>query len=84
VLAGLWLTARRIRASERRAESLEDQVRVTEQGQVTERFTRAIEQLNDDDIYIRLGAIYSLGRTAKIKSRMLCKRVPRGSSDYAA
>jgi hypothetical protein len=33
-------------------------------GQITERFTRAIEQLGDDKIEIRLGGIYALERIA--------------------
>ena len=51
VLVGLYLTHRRIR--------------VTEDGQVTDRFTKAIEQLGSDKISIRLGGIYALERIAK-------------------
>jgi uncharacterized protein YjbI with pentapeptide repeats len=38
---------------------------VAEQGQITERFTKAIEQLGSDNISIRLGGIYALERIAK-------------------
>jgi len=60
---GLFLTYRRIRASER-------QVIAMESGQITERFTRAIEQLGSTDgksknIEIRLGGIYALEQIAK-------------------
>ena len=46
----------------------QENVRVAEEGQVTERFTRAIEQLGqegDDKMAIRLGGIYALERIAK-------------------
>ena len=54
LLYGLYLTWRRVRA--------------VEEGQITERFTRAIEQLGQDEadkMAIRLGGIYALERIAK-------------------
>jgi hypothetical protein len=50
-IAGLWFTG--------------NQYGLTEQGQVTDRFTKAIEQLGSDKLDIRLGAIYSLERLAR-------------------
>ncbi|MBU1626120.1 pentapeptide repeat-containing protein [bacterium] len=41
----------------------------TQEGQVTERFTRAIEQLGNENISVRLGGIYSLERIAKDSRR---------------
>jgi hypothetical protein len=74
-LIGLFLTLRNQRLT---AQSLEDtrrntqeQLRLTEQGQITERFTRAIDQLGatDDDgnprLEVRLGGIYALERIDK-------------------
>ncbi len=58
VAVGLWLTWRRIVATEKT-------VIVSEEGQITERFTRAIEQLGSDRMAIRLGGIYALERIAK-------------------
>ena len=58
LLYGLYLTQRRIVATE-------DNVRVAQEGQVTERFTRAIEQLGDGNLAIQLGGIYALERLAK-------------------
>ena len=58
LLYGLYLTQRRIVATE-------ESVRVAQEGQVTERFTRAIEQLGHKEMAIRLGGIYSLERIAK-------------------
>jgi uncharacterized protein YjbI with pentapeptide repeats len=61
--ATAWLTLRRVSA-------LEEQVELARKGQVTERFTRAIEQLgasNDDGsprVEIRAGGIRSLERIA--------------------
>ena len=43
----------------------QENVRVAQEGQVTERFTRAIVQLGDDKMAIRLGGIYALERLAK-------------------
>ena len=58
LLYGLYLTQRRIVATE-------ENVRVAQEGQVTERFTRAIEQLGHKEMAIRLGGIYALERLAK-------------------
>ena len=58
VLLGLYWTSRRVLAAE-------ETVRVAEEGQVTERFTRAIAQLGDKEMAIRLGGIYALERIAK-------------------
>ena len=55
VAVGLYLTYRR--------------VKVTEDGQVTERFTRAIEHLGDERMAVRLGGIYALGRIAEDSNR---------------
>jgi hypothetical protein len=41
------------------------QLRVSEDGQVTERFTRAIDQLGSEKLEIRLGAIYAFERIAR-------------------
>jgi hypothetical protein len=38
---------------------------VTEQGQVTDRYTRAVEQLGHEKAPVRLGALYSLERLAQ-------------------
>ena len=55
----LVLTARRVRAAERTVE-------VAQEGQITERFIRATEQLgNRDSRAIRLGGIYALERIAQ-------------------
>lgn len=59
VVVTIFLTERRVRAAERTVE-------VAQEGQITERFTRAIEQLgNRDSLAIRLGGIYALERIAQ-------------------
>jgi hypothetical protein len=40
------------------------QLRIAREGQVTERFTRAIDQLGNDNMDVRLGGIYALERIA--------------------
>jgi membrane protein implicated in regulation of membrane protease activity len=39
--------------------------RLTQQGQLTDRYTKAIDQLGSDRLDVRLGGIYALERTAK-------------------
>jgi uncharacterized protein YjbI with pentapeptide repeats len=56
-IIGITLAHRRIRALER-------QVLVAQEGQITERFTRAIDQLGHQEMAIRLGGIYALERIA--------------------
>jgi len=41
------------------------QVRISREGQITDRLTHAIDQLGDDKVDIRIGAIYALERLAK-------------------
>ena len=72
LLVGLYLTWRRIVATEDNvrvaAENVSvalKNVSVAQEGHITDRFTRAIEQLGDDKIEIRLGGIYALERIAK-------------------
>ena len=69
VLVGVYYTARRVAAAERTAEATMQNVRVAEEGQITERFTRAIQQLGDEKVAIRLGGIYALERIAKDSPR---------------
>jgi uncharacterized protein YjbI with pentapeptide repeats len=60
VLIGVYFTWRRLSAAERSNE-------IAREGQITERFTRAIDQLGepgDDKLDVRLGGIYALERIA--------------------
>lgn len=46
-----------------------DNLRVSQEGQITDRFSRAVDQLGSDDLTIRLGGIYSLERIARDSPR---------------
>jgi hypothetical protein len=50
---------------EQNQQNAQEELRLTRQGQMTERFTQAIEQLGSDKLEIKLGGIYSLERTAQ-------------------
>jgi len=70
-IIGITLAFRRIRALERQVQVGQDQLQVgqeqlqvAKEGQITERFTRAIEQLGSQERAIRLGGIYALERIA--------------------
>ncbi|MFG1604567.1 pentapeptide repeat-containing protein [Actinoplanes sp. NPDC049265] len=41
------------------------QVRISREGQITDRFTRAVDQLGSDDLNIRVGGIYACERIAR-------------------
>jgi Pentapeptide repeats (8 copies) len=54
------------RAANQNLENAHETLKVTQEGQVTDRFLRAVEQLgNKDKIELRLGAIYSLERISR-------------------
>ncbi|WP_422772214.1 pentapeptide repeat-containing protein [Plantactinospora sp. WMMC1484] len=64
-MAALLFTARSLDYTAEATDATREQVRLLERGQVTERFSRAIDQLGqagDDKLSIRLGGIYALER----------------------
>jgi pentapeptide repeat protein len=61
-LAAFWANVRNTKLAFRA-------VALTEQGQVTDRFTKAIEQLGSDKLDVRIGAVYALERVAHDSSR---------------
>ena len=67
---GLYHTWRRITIAENELRTTQEILRVSQEGQITERFTRAVDQLGAIDqsknsaIEIRLGGIYALERIA--------------------
>jgi len=61
LLFGAYLTWRQTQIS--RAASREE-LQVTREGQLTDRFTRAVEQLGSKDVAVRVGGIFALGRIA--------------------
>jgi len=57
-LLTFWLNSRVYRITARTFE-------LTEQGHITERYTKAIEQLGDQELAVRLGGIYVLEQLAR-------------------
>ncbi|AKB29518.1 Pentapeptide repeat family protein [Methanosarcina siciliae T4/M] len=61
---GLYYTWRRIAIAEEDLKITQENLKIAQEGQITERFTRAIEQLGNDKLEVRLGGIYALKRIA--------------------
>ena len=53
------------KSTQAQLENAREELRLTRQGQITERFTRAIDQLGNSSREIRLGGIYALERISK-------------------
>jgi hypothetical protein len=66
LLIGLLFTWRNVKATERTSQ---ETLRISQEGQLTERFTRAIDQLGSDKLQICLGGIYALERIARDSER---------------
>ncbi len=62
LLFGIYVTWRRVAATEQ-------QVVIAGEGQITERFARAIELLGSEKLAVRLGGIYALERIARDSER---------------
>jgi hypothetical protein len=62
VLIGSYTTLRRMAMAER-------QVVIAGEAQITERFTRAIDQLGSEQLEVKLGGIYALERIARASER---------------
>jgi len=69
ILLGLFFTWRNIRATERNLQVTQEttarNLSISQEGQITERFTRAVEQLGNDKLQVRLGGIYALERISR-------------------
>lgn len=63
IFGGLFILIGLFFAYKRQA-TAEETLRVTERGQITDRFTKAIEQLGKEQLELRLGAIYGLEKIA--------------------
>jgi len=64
-LGALYFTAQTLRTSQETLRVNQKTLETTQQGQITERFSKAIEQLGSDNLAIRLGGIYALERIAR-------------------
>lgn len=65
LLTGLYFTYLNVRASQDNAKTAQENLRVTEEGKLTERFSKAVELLGSEKLDIRLGGIYALERIAR-------------------
>src|SRR5215467_2757820 len=61
-VAGFWAS---VRNTNKTTELALRAVELTEQGQVTDLYSRAIEQLGSDKLDVRIGGIYALERVAQ-------------------
>jgi len=68
-VVGIILAARRTKAANHQAEAALKQSETAFQSLVTERFTKAVEQLGHEKRAVRLGAIYALERIARDSPR---------------
>ena len=57
-LVVIWITWQRLQVAR-------EELRIAQEGQVTERFSRAVEHLGNNSLDVRLGAIYALERIAR-------------------
>ncbi|MET8956818.1 pentapeptide repeat-containing protein [Streptomyces sp. NPDC004393] len=62
VLFGAYATWRQVRVSQ-------DGLRATQEGYVTDRFSRAVDQLGSDKLDVRIGALHALWRIAEHSAR---------------
>ena len=66
LFGGLYFTAQTLRTSQETLRVNQKTLETTQQGQITERFTKAIEHLGDKErLMVRLGGIYALERIAR-------------------
>jgi uncharacterized protein YjbI with pentapeptide repeats len=64
VLIGLFFAWRNLRVTQDNLTVAQDNLNLSAEGQITDRFTRAIDQLGSAKLEIRLGGIYALERIA--------------------
>ncbi len=69
LLIGLYFTAENLRTAQESAQNnslqAQEALKQSQEGQITERFTKSIEHLGNDKLEIRLGGIYALERIAR-------------------
>jgi hypothetical protein len=63
--AGIYLAWKRVTASTRQADATLQQAELARRGHVAELFNRAVGQLTDAKLEVRLGAIYTLRQIAR-------------------
>ncbi|WP_239114784.1 pentapeptide repeat-containing protein [Planotetraspora kaengkrachanensis] len=68
-LVAVYYTARNAETTRRTYEVGQRQLALSEEGHLTDRYTRAIEQLGSSELAVRLGGIYALERIARDSAR---------------
>lgn len=64
ILYGVYLSWKRINIAEDNLKATQKSLEISKQEQITERFTRAVDQLGREELEIRLGGIYALEKIA--------------------
>jgi len=62
LLLGLYATFKNVKVAQDNHRVALDNLRVTEEGKLTDRFSKAVELLGSDKLDVRLGGIYALER----------------------
>jgi hypothetical protein len=65
LLIGLYFTYQNVKVSQDNAKTAQDNLRLTEDGKLTDRFSKAVELLGNERIDVRLGGIYALESIAR-------------------
>jgi uncharacterized protein YjbI with pentapeptide repeats len=65
VLLGLYATFKNVKIAQDNHRVALDNLRVTEEGKLTDRFSKAVELLGSEKLDVRLGGIYALERIAR-------------------
>ncbi|ACB52240.1 hypothetical protein cce_2892 [Crocosphaera subtropica ATCC 51142] len=65
ILFNVYYAAKRATALDKTALAAEKNIEVAQNSQITERFTKAVEQLGSENLSIRLGGIYALEKIAQ-------------------
>jgi hypothetical protein len=79
------------KSANEQAKAANEQARIAEQGQFTDRFSKAVEQLGNETLPVRLGGIFALWRLAKDSPEndlasvldILCSFVRKPTTDLA-
>ena len=70
LLIGLYFTAQNLRATQEATanniKNTQENLKLSQEAQVTDRFTKAIGQLGDQKLEVRLGGIFALERIARV------------------
>lgn len=62
---GAYFTARELRTAQKAQETAQRAQEIAREGRITERYTRAVDQLGHAQVDVRIGGIYALERIAK-------------------